>query len=148
MIQKTLKKANRYDDVVKILNKIANDNAPKYETEPYADEDGNIRLETDGWLVRQGAQTVLDIITTGNVPETIYPIRHVSQYVKKQANVYLRNYAIQASYGREPITDMNGIRAWLILNSLICHVMQKTETSGWEIPDEWKKETKRNHKCS
>ena len=57
------------------------------------------------------------------------------QYVHTHTDTLLHNYSVRISHRKEPLIDMEIIRAWEILDNLI---INRTGEDNWHIPEGWK----------
>lgn len=139
MIKKILEDANRYDDVKNILNNIIKDNQYSYPVNAFGDDYGRIKYRVDGNAVRKEASILLQLIDEEKEinEKSRDNISNLFRYVRSQYDMLLHNYAVYISYKKDPDVDIDIIRSWGILDSLISCFDYVDD--NWYIPNGWRK---------
>lgn len=140
MIKDILKEANRYDDVMGIIESIIlNTESRSYPVDAYINDEGETRWRVDGDLIKYEAVKLLKTISEGSEHETIgKDFMNLEQYVLSHSNMLLHNYAVSISHRKEPETDIDVIRVWEILDNLLIN-WSGDGIDDWYIPNGWKK---------
>ena len=143
IISKILRDSGRYDDIIKILEKISMNNNYDFPVNAYVDNDNKTKWRVPGDDVRKGAVTLLSIIKNNEViteaSDQYECLRHV---VETSADIMLHNYANFLSHRIKPIDDMENIRAYQILSHLLFYIGNE-EIMSWgdfTVPVGWKKQ--------
>lgn len=141
-IKEALKEANRYDEVINILNEIIskNDHSSR-AVKLFIDKEGKPSYHVDGKLVVQEAVDLLQLIDeeTFTEDENLFnKFSNLWKYVNFQSDMLLHNYSVSISHRKKPETDMEIIRVWEILeNLIICFNID--DKASWKIPEGWRK---------
>lgn len=147
-IKNILKNANRYEDTLKILDTIAAMNGTSYPVEAFVDEDNITRWRIDGKDLRKEAKLCKQIVMSDTTTDTNYSLSNIFQYVHSYTNMLLHNYANSLAHRNIPNDNLNTIRAWLVVGSVIDHCDTNYKTmydncndslSNDLIPNGWKK---------
>lgn len=134
MIKSMLEKANRYDDVTKILFDIILSDDQQFPVNPFVNNDKELICNINGNLVREEALRLLRLIANDKVdPSQIYIYPNLSHYISTKLNTLLHNYAVSVSLRNEPKENMETIRILCILENLIYSL--DIGIDGWYIPD-------------
>lgn len=139
-----LKEANRYDEVINILNKIIKDNkkAGSVPVAVFIGENGKAKCDVDGRLVAKEAKNLLVLIDqeVQIKDNKIFDLfSNLHKYVNSHTDDLLHNYAISISHTSSSIISMESIRPWLILDNLIDNLVIIEDISSWHIPEGWRK---------
>ena len=137
-IKKVLKEAGRYEDTLRILGEIINtnkvpDDAPIASY--YVNSDGELKCRVDGGLVRKEASALLNILI--HEEDLDINVSHLDEYITSATDIMLHNYAISISHKKEPNNDMEIIRSWLILYTMVWELNNGVALGS--IPKGWKR---------
>ena len=144
-IKTALEKANKYDDVMTVIRNIARyltpSTYPKHPAKPFVDKNGETHWHVAGTPVKEEAIEIINIIE-GNVPEdTENLFQNLLAYVSNRSDTKLLNYAVSISYRQNPNEDMDNIRSWEILESIIHHLRLRHayphEGHVFGVPEGW-----------
>lgn len=141
-IKNVLEEANRYEDVISIINHIIKDyNALSYPVNPFIYK-GSIKNSVDGKMVRKEASNILKSIEENEYDLKSDDFLNLHRYVKSHANDLLHNFAVSISHRVDPIIDIDIIRSWMILDNLIDNldiINNYDNDHRWYIPKGWMK---------
>ena len=143
IISKILRDSGRYDDIIKILEKISMNNNYDFPVNAYVDDDGKTKWRVPGDDVRKGAVLLLSIINNNEAiteaSDQYECLRHV---VETSADIMLHNYANFLSHRIKPDDDMENIRAYQILSHLLFYIGNEEVMScgDFTVPVGWKKQ--------
>lgn len=139
-----LREANRYEDVLGLLVGISHfkdDTDGSYPVNLFHSYDGKYKYRVAGKDLKSQARTVIEIIDEEidlqDVREENLFFEDIQNFVESYTDTLLHNYSVALSHGQSPEKeDMNAIRIWEILNSLIYTIMIYDDE--WDIPEGWK----------
>lgn len=132
-----LKKANRYEEVIAIINNIINDTISSYPLHmPYVDATCMTVWRVDGETVRMQAKILLELINSDSDGNTSDDFTELGAYVHSTCDILLHNYAVAISHKNAPEIDMDDIRPWEILDNLIL-CWGNNHDAPWTIPNGW-----------
>ena len=136
-----LKNAGRYDEVANLLRMIAYTLKDEfYPIKPYADETGSTVWRIPGSSVREEALRLL-IYIEGNEEDQVlikgFNFHNLDHYVMTHSDMLLHNYAVSISHRKDPEIDLEDIRSWCVLGSLIDSFDYPKDE--WIIPEGWRK---------
>lgn len=127
--------ANRYEDVKAILQSLVDyKSILSYPVLAFVDENGETQYRADANSVRNEALSIMIMLQCDMYIKYTDRFSNLLTYVRSQCNLLLNNYAITISHGLEPKIDIDNIRNWLVLRSLIENL-----DNDWKIPEGWKK---------
>lgn len=139
MIKNTLIEANRYEDIINILNNIIKSTPDaSIPVNAFVAEDGKTKWEVDGKIVVEEAKILLQLIS-GEDTSGIIDFKHLDQFVRTKTYTFLHNYAVAISHRKESNIDIDVIRSWEILDNLIINFEDIKKGDEWHVPDGWKK---------
>lgn len=145
-IEYTLKEANRYDDVIEILDNIitTTNRMTTCPVNPYS-RDGFISYKVNGKDVSEEAEKFLQLIkgdTTEGLNEKSF--MNLGLYIKTNSDIQLHNFAVLASHrilrpDSEVVTELDTIRKWEILDNMLDNFKLYNFLDDYKIPDGWRK---------
>ena len=126
-----LKEAGRYESSIEILNHIIEHTPVVY----FAD---NI----DTCKCKEQAAKLLKVIKDEIIirkDDLVGKLDDIYNYISNKADIMLHEYAINQSYRAKPIYDMETIRSYLVLASLIIYLNTKNDNpdKSWSVPKGW-----------
>lgn len=133
-IKNTLKKANRFDNILQILVSITRNQQNSYTVNPFVNENGKLSYHVKGSVVEYEAAELLDLLLADNVSEITMRFENLSRYVRNQSDMLLHNYTVSLSHKATPDTDLETIRCWEILQNLLDNI---DYIDDWSIPKGW-----------
>lgn len=144
-IEKILKEAGRYVDVLSILAEIINtnkvpDDAP---VSAYLNSDGELTYHVDGKLVRKEASTLLNMLI--HEEDLAINISHLDKYITSTTDIMLHDYALYLSHGVIPEHTIDEINQWQVLRIV---TNSFSFDGGWYIPAGWKRKTEDEEKVN
>ena len=140
-IKETLNKANRYSDLIDLLDTIIKSNESSFTLHiPYVDANQKAYWSISSNKVREQAKQLKDLINNGSNGQSENGFTELIAYVRSTTDTYMHNYAVYAMYNL--IDDMNAsidiMKVWSILeNMLSC--WNNNYGFDWEIPIELSK---------
>lgn len=147
-----LKESGRYNQVIKILDKIISDTKLEGETpvSAYVDENNNTQWRVDAISVKMEASLLKGALLYDNTDIFVSDYDSLRQYVSSKTDIMLHNYAIEISYRKDKHQiKMGTIRGWLCLDNIIYNIpitreeaQNKTSPLYYEIPKAWRKKKK------
>lgn len=144
-IKDVLVNANKYDDVINLVNHIINDTSPNYPVKLFRAHHGRYLMSLDGASVRTEAIMLLDILKADDsVLKTVCEAQldDLKRYVRDTCHMILYNYANQISHRKQPsIKETTAIRTWNVLTNLFdqSDLWNEDDKEGYYIPDGWHK---------
>lgn len=139
-VVKELKRANRYDDIIDLLNylslEIKNED---YPVDLYI-SNGKPHNYVSGIDIKREAKLLLDFLQL-KIDEIISSedeLFELEKYVDTSKNILMINYTNALSHRIKPETDLDEIRILSILTNLINNVFDRNNKT-WNIPEGWAK---------
>lgn len=138
-IKKILKDANRYDDIINVLNSIASLKGGDIPVSPHINiKGGNLICHVNALYVSKEAPKLIKLINNEVMEENLcnlYEFVNLHYYVDSKTKDIIYDNALALSYGNNPKDNMNVIKIWFILSNLIINI---NNYNNWSIPDGWK----------
>lgn len=139
----TLKEAGRYEQVMETLLLIACNNNTYLPVRPYFQKGEAIsRVLTSD--LRAGIRYLLKKIKSNT---RVAPgdeggfslLSPLEQYISSEADIKMHNYANMCSHKKVALeSDLEEIRVYSIIHSIICYMENPEWDDIWEIPEGWK----------
>ena len=145
-IKEILKEANRYEDVIELLDSIITDNTLKKQfpaVSMFVTDNGEIAHNISGEKVVMQAALLKNLIEKDSISIDTNELNFLFKYTDDILNSALHNYAVSISHRDDPELTGNTIERIRILeilnNLLVNHFQPIYNESDWYIPNGWKK---------
>lgn len=149
-IKETLIEANRYEEVVNILESIIKDDQASYPLfGAFINQAGETRWRVEGEATRNEAKVILQLINDEIKYEKLENknVENIHKFVNGTVEIRLYNYANEISHRKEPDeNDIEIIRQYQVLLTVIEYFhfdfINDPDFGEFEIPKGWKGENK------
>ena len=139
-LKEIIKAANRYEEVLEVLNSIISDTREYYPVcYTHIVENGSLCNFLKGDLLRDEVELLHQLIEVGSAGKTSDKFRYARAYFNNELETKLHNFGINFTHSTElDYKALEEIRVFAIIDNMLS-CWDFPDNCDWSIPDGWRK---------